>query len=143
MDDRTKPPPGAGPVTTQHRRQAPAPVPVPDETQAIEPAKSIWPLTLQLTTPIDIRAIDGSQQAYITELEFRQPTGADLIACGIPVSVDYRTNSPRIEPDAMAAMAARLSGKPPLYLQKMDSKDFVTLCWKLRDFFLPNFDQLM
>ena len=143
MDDRTRPPAGAGPVTTQHRRQAPAPAPAPEEALSIEPVKSIWPLTLQLTTPIEIRGADGSQQAYITELEFRQPTGADLIACGIPVSVDYRTNSPRIEPDAMAAMAARLSGKPPLYMQKMDSKDFVTLCWKLRDFFLPNFDQLM
>ena len=147
LDERTKvpPPAGAGPVTTQHRQaprqQPPTPEPA---TPAIEPAAPpLWPLKLQLTTPIEIRGADGSQQAYITELEFRQPTGADLIACGIPVSVDYRTNSPRIEPDAMAAMAARLSGKPPLYLQRMDSKDFVTLCWKLRDFFLPNFDQLM
>ena len=110
MDDRTKPPPGAGPVTTLHRRQTP----VPEETRepapatpAVEPAAVLWPLKLQLTTPIEIRGADGTQQAYITELEFRQPNGADLIACRIPVSVDYRTNSPRIEPDAMAAMAAR------------------------------------
>ena len=137
MDDRTKPPIEKAATTVRR------PEPPQQSEPELEAPKTIWPLKVQLANPIDIRATDGTQQAYITELEFRQPTGADLIACGIPVSVDYRTNSPRIEPDVMAVMIARLSGKPPAYLQRMESKDFVTCCWKLRDFFLPNFDQLI
>jgi hypothetical protein len=100
-----------------------------DSTPAVPPAA-----TLKLK-----RAIKAHGE-MIDILNFRAPTGADIIEVGDnPVVLDMSRNPPLITHNAraMAQMIARLAGINPGALRDMDPTDFTECCWLLTDFFMP------
>ena len=99
-----------------------------DEKQKIEPVQ-----TLKLTKPIKAHG------EMVDTLNFRAPTGLDIIEVGNPVILDMSSRPPVITHDArkMAQMIARLAAINGAALADMDPSDFSEACWVLTDFFMP------
>lgn len=74
-----------------------------------------------------------------TSIEFREPIGEDIIACGNPVIVNMLVDPPDVKFDdaRMGAMMSRLAGVPISAIGKMDPQDFAAASWILAPFFLP------
>jgi hypothetical protein len=75
----------------------------------------------------------------LTELRFREPTGADITASGVPVILDMASDPPRVLHDAskMSDMMARLSGVSPQTIGALGPQDWVSCAWLLTPFFVP------
>jgi hypothetical protein len=77
----------------------------------------------------------------ITELRFREPTAADIEACGSPVTIDFLNQSePKMiyETKAMFAMMSRLAAVPPSTIKSMRTKDWEYAALALAHrFFIP------
>lgn len=103
-------------------------------TSAPAAAAATAPLTLPLRKPI---VAYGDE---VSTLAFREPTAADIIACGDPVSFDFSVDPPRtiIEPKAMSAMIATLATVPASSVAKMHPKDWKNAAWTLAGFFTPD-----
>jgi len=74
-----------------------------------------------------------------SELQFREPTGADIERHGNPVLLDMAADPPKISFDtrAMTGMMAALATGPPSTIRQMHPKDWNTAAWTLANFFLP------
>ncbi len=77
-----------------------------------------------------------------TELSFREPTGADLAACGMPVKLSESFDV-EFDTKKMAAMLAALSGVPPSSIGQLKSVDWTTCAWAITDFFVPDLATLL
>lgn len=77
----------------------------------------------------------------VKELKFREPTAADIEACGTPVMIDFMTgDTPKItfETKAMFAMMSRLASVPPSTIKQMHTKDWGYAALALAHrFFIP------
>lgn len=75
----------------------------------------------------------------VKEFVLREPTGADIIAVGNPVSFDPTGNGPSVQIDdaRMAAMISRLASVPPSAVAALSPKDLINLGWALASFFMP------
>jgi len=77
----------------------------------------------------------------IKELRFREPTAADIEACGSPVTIDFLNQAePKMiyETKAMFAMMARLAAVPPSTIKSMRTKDWEYAALALAHrFFIP------
>lgn len=75
----------------------------------------------------------------VSEIAFREPVGADILAVGNPVIVDMASDPPRITHDErkMTAMIARLGNVPPSTVGLMGPQDWVSCAWLLTPFFVP------
>jgi len=77
----------------------------------------------------------------VTELRFREPTAADIEACGSPVTIDFLNQSePKMiyETKAMFAMMSRLAAVPPSTIKSMRTKDWEYAALALAHrFFIP------
>ena len=63
----------------------------------------------------------------VHELRFREPTAADIEACGSPVTIDLLNQAePKMvyETKAMFAMMSRLAAVPPSTIKSMRTKDW-------------------
>lgn len=83
-----------------------------------------------------IKTIEGGGDT-IKRIEFRLPTGNDIIEAGDPVEIDFRDGSIRIVPAAMTEMMSRLAGIPPSAIKSMDARDWKGCAVELTGFFLP------
>lgn len=77
----------------------------------------------------------------IKELRFREPTAADIEACGSPVMIDFLNQAePKMtyETKAMFAMMSRLAAVPPSTIKAMRTKDWEYAALALAHrFFIP------
>jgi hypothetical protein len=75
----------------------------------------------------------------INEITFREPTGADIELCGMPVTIDFGFDPPRVEFDTrkMSAMMVQLAAVPPSTIRAMNPRDWSTCAWGLSNFFVP------
>ena len=77
----------------------------------------------------------------IKELRFREPTAADIEACGSPVTIDFLNQAePKMiyETKAMFAMMSRLAAVPPSTIKAMHTKDWEYAALALAHrFFIP------
>ena len=75
----------------------------------------------------------------VSELRFREPTGADIVNVGNPVIFDMASDPPKVTHDdrKMAAMMARLANVPPSSIGLMGPQDWVACAWLLTPFFVP------
>jgi hypothetical protein len=75
----------------------------------------------------------------LKELRFREPTGADIIAAGVPVILDMANDPPRVLHDApkMSAMMGRLANVSPQTIASMGPQDWMSCAWLLSPFFMP------
>ncbi|MGX1151450.1 phage tail assembly protein [Bradyrhizobium ottawaense] len=98
------------------------------------PPQQIKPLTFKLRKPVDAHG------EKISEITFREPTGADIEAAGLPVNIDFSFDPPRIEFDArkMSAMMSVLAAVPPSTIRALAPKDWSTCAWGLASFFIPD-----
>jgi len=76
----------------------------------------------------------------VNELKFREPSGADIEACGNPVILDMGAEPPKVnfESRSMTQMMARLAAVPPSTIRQMHPRDWNTAAWNLAGFFMPN-----
>ncbi|UGY13740.1 phage tail assembly protein [Bradyrhizobium septentrionale] len=75
----------------------------------------------------------------ISELVFREPTGADIEAAGVPATIDFSVDPPRIafNQREMSAMMVQLAGVPPSTIKNLSSQDWINAAWRLSRFFVP------
>jgi Phage tail assembly chaperone proteins, E, or 41 or 14 len=75
----------------------------------------------------------------IDEIVFREPTGLDIEMAGVPATIDFSVEPPRIafNQREMSAMMVQLGAVPPSTIKNMSSNDWVNCAWKLSRFFVP------
>jgi len=115
------------------REAAPA-LPAAAEAPAPEPPAppSPWPVVVKLLhKPLRIR------NQVVTELRFREPTGADVNRYGNPVHVDVNGEA-KIDEKKMSMMMSSLAGLLLPDLEAMDPRDWNSCAYRLRGFFLPD-----
>ncbi len=76
----------------------------------------------------------------ITQLEYRKPTGKDIIECGHPLKFDFAADPVQITLDErkMAAMMSALYRQPPSVIGRLSPNDWTTAAWALAGFFTPD-----
>jgi len=110
----------------------PAPPPSPSELLDNE-----WPITVRLMhKPVTVIRPGGVREE-ISELVFREPTGADINRLGNPVRVDL-LGDVHVDDRRMMEMMTALSGVMTPQLARMDTRDYCSCAYRLRIFFLPN-----
>ncbi len=115
------------------------PQPEPEKQDEISgPVLAVWPIKIKLR-----KSILDYKADPISEIEFREPTGGDIVQCGVPVVPSYDTGEIRIDAPKMAAMMARLSTVPPQFIDRMDPVDWITCATALQRFFLPDLQRLL
>jgi hypothetical protein len=118
------------PPAAADKKQLPGPS---TESTPAEAAEE-WPIVVELRHgPIRL----DQHHPEITSLSLRHPTAGDINYCGSPI-----TMGPNgifiIEERKMSAMMSRLSGTLPPVLDKLDSRDWSTIAYRLFRFFLPS-----
>jgi hypothetical protein len=121
-----------------------APPPPPSATKTIvsagngasppPPPRQEWPVKIKLRKPII-----GNNLMEISELSFREPTAGDILRCGNPVYITA-TGEVMFDERKMTTMMAHLSNVVVTLLEAMSPKDWETCAYRLRVFFLPDWD---
>lgn len=106
------------------------------KTAATAEATEISPGALSITLRRPIKSYGDE----VSVLIFREPSAADIVACGDPVLFDFSVEPPRtiFEPKAMSAMIATLATVPMSSVAKMHPKDWKNAAWTLAGFFTPD-----
>lgn len=106
----------------------------PEESKKVNGA-AVDELVIPLSKPL---IAHGDE---IKELRFREPTAADIEACGSPVTIDFLNQAePKMiyETKAMFAMMSRLAAVPPSTIKSMRTKDWEYAALALAHrFFIP------
>jgi hypothetical protein len=91
----------------------------------------------QVTVPLTGEATAHGQK--ITELNFREPTGQDIGMCGVPCTLDFAVDPPRVAFNApeMSAMMSSLAAVPMSTINSLPAQDWINCAWKLSRFFVP------
>jgi hypothetical protein len=117
-----------------------APHPAPEKAAlsfpppaATEVEADTWPITVKLLH----KGTRNNKNEPITELTFREPTGADINRYGNPVRID-QWGDVIIEERKMSMMISSLSGVAPPFIDALDPRDWASCAYRLRGFFLPN-----
>lgn len=86
-----------------------------------------------LSKPITVGDIE------FKELTFRQPLGKDIVAAGLPATLNLGAEPPTMDIDAraMAAMMSRLAGVPPTTIGMMAPTDWTACAYMLANLFIP------
>lgn len=80
--------------------------------------------TITLSRPIEAHG------ETLTTLTLREPTGADIIACGYPIDAEGQLHAGHI-----AALAARCGGVPPSTLASLSARDVMAVTTAILGFF--------
>ena len=94
---------------------------------------------LKLKTPINAHG------EVVDSLTFRDPTGADLVACGVPFTISMNGGGAgRIEPDmkAMATWISKLASIPPSSVATLSFVDMAAASAKVSGFFMAAIPEL-
>lgn len=76
----------------------------------------------------------------VRELAFREPTGADVVRCGVPARFEFGAEivEPVFDAPKMAAMLAVLADVPPSTIGQLTANDWTTCAWSVARFFIPD-----
>lgn len=99
-----------------------------------------WPMVIKLRKVI---SLGGGKET--SELSLREPTTSDIMNAGgnpcrieiVQLSGNNAQFSPIIDDGKMLRLIANLSGILEPFLTKMDPRDYNTVAYQLRRFFLP------
>jgi hypothetical protein len=105
----------------------PSPAPVPEV-----PAET-WPITVKLLH----KPIRNNTNEMVKELILREPTGGDINRYGNPVRFNNEGEM-LIDERKMTLVIAALSGILPPFIEMMDPRDWNSVAYRLRVFFLPD-----
>lgn len=98
------------------------------------------PVKIKLAKPVQSGGVE------IDTLEFREPIGEDIVACGYPFRI-YVGNSTdvdradkgeqelKVDSPVMAKLAARLANVPPSTIKRLSIPDFQNVIGVVMDFF--------
>jgi tail assembly chaperone E/41/14-like protein len=110
------------------------PVAAPAADNVVDlPTEEVWPIRVKLMH----KPIKGAKGELIRELEFREPTGRDINQFGSPVRVNWDGEA-LIDDRKMFGIMANLSGVLQPYLEMMDTRDYQSCAYRLRNFFIPS-----
>ena len=106
-----------------------------EKTPAPEPQAAFQPIKVPLR-----KKIYDKDAAYVSEVEFREPSAGDIERCGQPVILDLSYDPPRATFDEkkMTAMISALSSVPIGFVRTMHPKDWNTCAWAIAGFFIPD-----
>lgn len=104
-----------------------------DAEQSVSELSNAWPITVRLLYK-PLRNMTGEE---ITQLTFREPTGADINRIGNPVRFNADGDT-IIDDRRMMLVMANLSGVLSPILERMDPRDYNSCAYRLRSFFLPD-----
>lgn len=114
------------------------------QTETVK-AEAVWPMRIKLGNPILLK--DAKTQQVIQQIdviELREPTAADIIACGVPVIIlDYEQFTTTFDGPKMSAMIARLSKIAPPYITNMSPIDWINVATMLQRNFLPDWARML
>ena len=80
----------------------------------------------------------------LKEIKFREPTGADIEACGVPVHFTWVPSDEgggvqvTYQAKNMSAMMSVLAAVPPSSIKMLHARDWITCAMALQSFFLPD-----
>jgi hypothetical protein len=97
-------------------------------TPKVNGAEVQWDGVLQLRKPVN-----NADGVMVDKLTFREPTGADIALCGMPVLPNLT-----IDTGPMTDMMARLAGVPTSTIRGLPAKDWTTGAYKIFRFFTPD-----
>lgn len=89
-------------------------------------------------TEFKLRKPVQSEGQEIDKLTFREPIGDDVIACGYPISLVTNAEGGteyRVNPAAIAKLAARMANVPPSTIKNLSVADFNDLTGVISGFF--------
>jgi hypothetical protein len=106
-----------------------------EKTPTPEPLGAFKPINVTLR-----KKIYDKDAAYVTAIEFREPSAGDIERCGQPVILDFSYDPPKITFDEkkMTAMISALSTVPIGFVRTMHPKDWNTCAWAIAGFFMPD-----
>jgi hypothetical protein len=131
-------PAGAPEQTTPALRAAPAPTiePSPAETDAAAAAAAEldkWPITVKLMH----RAIRNNNGQEVREVSLREPRAGDINRYGNPIRIN-QDGDVLIDERKMTFMISALADILPPFIEQMDTRDWNSVAYRLRRFFLPD-----
>jgi hypothetical protein len=111
------------------------PAPQQQSAQVVEIPRPVWPITVKLRN----KSIMGGRGEAIHELTFREPTGGDIMRMGNPCWI-RSDGELMIDDNKMLRMMGQLSGVLSPLLEAMHSKDYNSCAYRLRPFFVPDWE---
>jgi tail assembly chaperone E/41/14-like protein len=92
-----------------------------------------WPITVKLL----YRAIRNNKSEEIRELRIREPRAGDINRYGNPIRIN-QDGDVIIDERKMTYMMAALCDILPPFIETMDPRDWNSVAYRLRRFFLPD-----
>src|SRR5215469_11037740 len=118
------------------QRAAPAPVIEPSPAEADAAALAAldeWPIKVKLL----YRPIRNNKGEEIKEVSLREPRAGDINRYGNPIRVN-QDGDVIIDERKMTYIIAALTGILPPFIEQMDTRDWNSVAYRLRRFFLPD-----
>jgi hypothetical protein len=106
--------------------------PPPIDSEPPPEPMEIWPIRVKLLHK-PVRNMQGEE---VTELVFREPTAGDINRYGNPCRITTE-GEVAIDEQKMMRVIAALSGILIPNLERMDTRDWNSCSYRLRNFFLP------
>jgi len=140
-EDRAAPPPAPEEVIPPEKKrddktQRAAPPPEIEPSPAEMPPLSAadeWPITVKLL----YKSIRNNKNDEIREVVLREPRAGDINRYGNPVRVN-QDGDVLIDERKMTYIIAALSDILPPFIETMDPRDWNSVAYRLRRFFLPD-----
>jgi Phage tail assembly chaperone proteins, E, or 41 or 14 len=89
---------------------------------------------------IKLRRVMQAHDGERTVLILREPTVSDIERFGIPMSLEFSgTAKPVFDTTKMTGLLANLGNCTEREIRAMDPRDYVSACWSLAPFFVPDF----
>jgi hypothetical protein len=125
----------AEPSPQPEKTPRPAPPPVLEEPPRPEekPFGTSWPIVVKLLH----KKIANNNGELVDALIFREPRGGDINRYGNPCRIN-QDGDVVIDERKMSYVMAALCGILPPMLENMDTRDWNSCAYRLRDFFLPD-----
>jgi hypothetical protein len=106
---------------------------VTPEAPAEKPKVRLKQVVIKLENPV------LAHGDMVSQLTFRRPTGADIMAMGegYPININWQTGAVTPNPPVMGDMMSRLAEVPPSTIKALDAEDWSTCAHALMRFFPP------
>lgn len=138
--DRPEPPFERNEPTTRAKQVEERPVTNGGAEPSPAPVGEVWPMVIKLRKPIQ-----AENNRTLTELSLREPTTSDIMNAGgnpcrieiVQLTGNQVAFSPIIDDGKMLRLIAHLADVLEPFLKRLDPRDYNTVAYQLRRFFLP------
>jgi hypothetical protein len=132
---QNRPPPPPPPAEEKEKPKAAAPPPQLEPSPAEMPPLDvdIWPIKVKLL----YRPIKNNSGEEVREVTLREPKAGDINRYGNPVRINNESEIV-IDERKMTYMMAALCDILPPFIEQMDPRDWNSVAYRLRRFFLPD-----